>query len=56
MPESQQKETLLHEIGHAILYHHGHEYMDAKQKEAILDAFANGLYNMGVAEFLMEEE
>jgi len=59
LPESQREEVLLHEIGHCFLYHCGHEndYRVAEKikRENTLDVFANGLYALGVGEFLLKK-
>ena len=45
--ESRKKETLIHEVLHAIFYNTGLEH-DERQIEAI----SNGLFQLGVGEFL----
>lgn len=59
LPKSQLEEVFLHEVGHCLLYHGGHESdqrVRAKiERENTLDVFANGLYNLGVGEFLLKK-
>ncbi len=59
LPTSQMEEVLIHEVGHCFLYHYGHESdQRAKariERENTLDAFANGLYALGVGAFLIEK-
>ncbi len=54
LPQSQKIETLLHEIGHCILWHYGHNSEEIRG-ENVIDAFANGLFELGVGEFLLEK-
>ncbi len=54
LPQSQKIETILHEIGHCILWHQGH-LGEELTSEAAVAAFANGLFNLGVGEFLLEK-
>jgi len=54
IPHSQRIETLIHEIGHCILWHYGHNSDEIKGENAI-DAFANALYNLGVGDFIIDK-
>ena len=45
--ESRKKETLIHEVLHAIFYNYGLEH-----KENLIDAISNGLFQLGVGDFL----
>jgi len=51
----QKEETLIHEVGHCILYHCGHHNAPSVRREDLLDAFASNLWNLGVGEFLMQK-
>ena len=45
--ESRKQETLIHEVLHAIFYNYGLEH-----KEGLIDAISNGLFQLGVGEYL----
>ena len=53
MPVSQTLETFLHEVGHCILWHYGHNSEEITVEDAI-DVFSCGMYNMGVGKFLFD--
>ena len=44
---SRKKETLIHEIIHAVLMNGGHEH-----PEPIIDCISNGLHQLGVGDYL----
>jgi Zn-dependent peptidase ImmA (M78 family) len=48
--DSRKKETLMHEILHALFYNYGLEHDESK-----IDAISNGLFQLGVAEFLWKK-
>jgi len=45
--DSRQKETLVHEVLHAICYNTGLEH-----SERMIEALSNGLFQLGVADYL----
>jgi len=45
--DSRQKETLMHEVLHAVYYNTGLEH-----NEREIEAISNGLFQLGVADFL----
>lgn len=45
--ESRKKETLMHEILHALFYNYG-----LNHDEGQIDAISNGLFQLGVADYL----
>lgn len=51
----QLEETLIHEIGHCILYHCGHHNSLTVRREDLLDAFGSGFSLLGVGEFLLKK-
>ena len=48
--ESRQYETLMHEILHAIFYNYGLDHDESR-----IDAISNGLFQLGVGEFLWKK-
>ena len=48
--DSRKHETLMHEILHAIFYNYGLEHDEGR-----IDAISNGLFQLGVAEFLWKK-
>ena len=48
--ESRQKETLIHEILHALHFNYGLEH-----KEGYIDALSNGLFQLGMGEYLWKK-
>ena len=48
--KSRKEETLIHEILHAIFYNYGLEH-----KENEIDAISNGLFQLGIGEFLWKK-
>jgi|TARA_R100000995_G_scaffold56814_1_gene28154 Zn-dependent peptidase ImmA (M78 family) len=45
--QSRKQETLVHEVLHAIFYNYGLEH-----KENLIDAISNGLFQLGVGDYL----
>ena len=52
LTESRQKETLIHEILHAVLTNAGFQ----EQDEHYIDTIANGLFQLGIGDFLWNKE
>jgi Zn-dependent peptidase ImmA (M78 family) len=48
--DSRQKETLIHEILHAVLVNAGHDH-----DEGLIDAISNGFHQLGVGEYLWKK-
>tara|TARA_R100001594_G_scaffold131372_1_gene170950 strand:- start:377 stop:670 length:294 start_codon:yes stop_codon:yes gene_type:complete len=48
--KERQEETLIHEVIHAILVNAGHEH-----DEGIIDALSNGLFQLGVGDYLWKK-
>ena len=48
--DSRKKETLLHEILHAVFYNYGLQH-----KEGLIDAISNGMFQLGVGGYLWEK-
>jgi len=52
LPKSVQEATLIHEILHAMIFH---TYSRNNHDEAIIQALANGFYQMGAGRYLIEK-
>ena len=52
LTQSRKKETLIHEILHAVLTNAGFQ----EQDEHYIDTIANGLFQLGVGDFLWKKE
>ena len=48
--DSRKKETLLHEILHAVFYNYGLQH-----KEGLIDAISNGMFQLGVGGYLWKK-
>ena len=48
--ESRKKETLIHEVIHAILYNTGQ-----KHKEPMIEAISNGFFQLGIGDYIWEQ-